>query len=38
MISLDRALADLVKAGDVLMEDALAHAVDKNGFKMMIRI
>lgn len=37
MISLDRALADLVKSGEVLLEDALAHAVDKNGLKMMIR-
>ncbi len=38
MVSLDRSLADLVKAGEVLLEDALNHAVDKNGLKMMIRM
>ncbi|MDD5342621.1 MAG: PilT/PilU family type 4a pilus ATPase [Patescibacteria group bacterium] len=38
MISLDRALAELVKAGEVLLEDALYQATDKNGLKMMIRM
>ncbi|MDP3964769.1 MAG: PilT/PilU family type 4a pilus ATPase [bacterium] len=38
MISLDRSLADLVKSGEVLLEDALTHAADKNGLKMMIRM
>ncbi len=38
MVSLDRSLAELVKAGEVLLEDALNHAVDKNGLKMMIRM
>lgn len=34
-ISLDRSLAELVKTGEMLMDDALAHAVDRTHFKML---
>ncbi len=36
-ISLDRALAELVKTGEILIDDALAHAVDPNNLKMLTR-
>lgn len=36
-ISLDRGLAELVKTGEILMDDALAYAVDRNNLKMMSR-
>lgn len=36
-ISLDRSLAELVKTGEILMDDALAYAVDRNNFKMLSR-
>lgn len=35
MISLDRALAELVKTGEIHLDHALQHAVDKNSLKMM---
>jgi twitching motility protein PilT len=38
MISMDRSLADLVRSGQVLMEDAQQQATDKNILKSMIRI
>lgn len=38
MISMDRSLVELVRSGQVLMEDALEQAVDKNGLKSMIRV
>ncbi|MFC1662812.1 type IV pilus twitching motility protein PilT [Patescibacteria group bacterium] len=37
MVSLDRALANLVKTGEVIIDDALAIASDRDTFKMMIR-
>ena len=37
MISLDRSLAELVKTGEILVDDALANAVDKYNLKAMIR-
>jgi twitching motility protein PilT len=36
-ISLDRSLAELVKTGEILMDDALAHASDRTNLKMMTR-
>jgi twitching motility protein PilT len=36
MRSLDRSLAELVKTGEILLEDALTHAVDRNALKTMI--
>lgn len=35
MISLDRALAELVRTGEIHLKNALQHAVDKNNLKMM---
>ena len=37
MLSLDRSLSELVKTGEILLEDAQEHAVDKNQLKMMAR-
>lgn len=37
MISLDRSLAELVRTGEILVDDALAHAVDRNNLKMLTR-
>lgn len=37
MFSLDRSLAELVKSGEVLYEDALREAIDKNSLKAMVR-
>lgn len=37
-ISLDRSLAELVKTGEILMDDALAHAVDRNNLKLLARM
>jgi len=36
-ISLDRALAELVKTGEVLMEDALAEVADKENFQRLVQ-
>ncbi len=36
-ISLDRSLAQLVKSGDVLLDDALMHATDRNNLKLLAR-
>ncbi|MBI3115401.1 MAG: PilT/PilU family type 4a pilus ATPase [Candidatus Kerfeldbacteria bacterium] len=38
MISLDRSLAELVKTGEILMDDAIAHAVDRNSLKSLTRM
>ncbi len=38
MISLDRALAELVKTGEILIDDALAHAVDRSNVKALTRL
>lgn len=37
MVALDRALADRVKSGEVLEEEAMKHASDRNTFKLMLR-
>lgn len=37
MASLDRSLAELVKTGEILMDDALAVSVDRTNLKMMVR-
>lgn len=37
MLSLDRSLAELVKTGEILLEDAQEYALDKNQVKMMAR-
>lgn len=36
-ISLDRSLAELVKTGEILVDDAMAHAIDPNNLKMLSR-
>ncbi|MBI4092872.1 MAG: PilT/PilU family type 4a pilus ATPase [Candidatus Kerfeldbacteria bacterium] len=36
-ISLDRSLAELVKTGEILVDDALVYAVDPNNLKMWTR-
>jgi len=36
-ISLDRAMAELVRTGEILMDDALAHATDRANLKIMTR-
>lgn len=36
-ISLDRSLAQLVKSGDILLDDALMHASDRNNLKLLTR-
>ena len=36
MRSLDRSLAELVKTGEILLDDALAHAVDRIALKAII--
>ncbi len=36
-ISLDRSLAELVKTGEILLDDALTHAIDPNNLKMNTR-
>lgn len=36
-ISLDRGLAELVKTGEIGLEDAMAHAVDPNNMKLLVR-
>lgn len=36
-ISLDRSLAELVKTGEILLDDALTHAIDPNNLKMSTR-
>lgn len=35
MVSLDRSLAELVKTGQILVDDALAHAVDRTALKAL---
>ena len=37
MLSLDKSLAELVKTGEILLEDALAHAHDQQSLKAMTR-
>ncbi|MFH1366932.1 MAG: PilT/PilU family type 4a pilus ATPase [Patescibacteria group bacterium] len=37
MISLDRSLVELVRTGEILIDDALANAVDKQNLKLMLR-
>ena len=37
MISLDRSLGELVRTGEILIDDALANAVDKQNLKLMLR-
>lgn len=37
MISLDRSLSELVKTGEILIDDALAHALDRANLKVMTR-
>lgn len=37
MISLDHSLAELVRTGEILMDEALANAHDKQNFKMMVK-
>lgn len=37
MISLDRSLAELVKMGEILIDDALVYAYDPNLVKLMVR-
>jgi len=36
-ISLDRSLAELVKTGEIMMEDAMAYAIDPGNLKLMTR-
>ena len=36
-VGLDRSLAELVKTGEVLLEDALEYAVDKENFQRLVR-
>ncbi len=36
-ISLDRSLAQLVRSGDILLDDALMHATDRNNVKLLAR-
>jgi twitching motility protein PilT len=36
-ISLDRSLSELVKTGEILLDDALTYAVDPNNLKLMTR-
>jgi len=36
-ISLDRSLAELVKTGEILLDDALVHAVDPRNLKLLAR-
>ncbi len=37
MIPLDRALAEKVRSGEILIDEALAHANDRNSLKLMLR-
>lgn len=37
MISLDRSLGELVRTGEILIDDALANAMDKQNLKLMLR-
>lgn len=37
MMSLDRALANLVRTGEILIDDALAEAADRENLRLMIR-
>lgn len=37
MLSLDQALTELVKTGEIQLEDAIEQAEDKNNFKMMFK-
>ncbi|MFH0853739.1 MAG: PilT/PilU family type 4a pilus ATPase [bacterium] len=37
MISLDRYLAELVRTGEILMDDAMVHAVDRRHVSVMLR-
>lgn len=37
MVSLDRSLAELVKKGEILLEDALNYAIDRNNLKTMTK-
>ncbi|MFA5069872.1 MAG: PilT/PilU family type 4a pilus ATPase [Patescibacteria group bacterium] len=37
MISLDRSLAELLRTGEILADDALANAVDKQSLRLMMR-
>lgn len=37
MVSLDRSLAELVKTGEILLDDAMACAVDRRNLQLMLR-
>jgi twitching motility protein PilT len=37
MMSLDRSLANLVRSGEIIVDDALSHAADRDNLQMMIR-
>lgn len=37
MVPLDRALAEKVRSGEILIDEALAHANDRNGLKLLLR-
>jgi twitching motility protein PilT len=37
MVAFDRALADRVKTGEVLEDEAMKYAIDQNTFKLMLR-
>ncbi len=37
MVSLDRSLAELVRTGEIQMDDAMAHAVDRRNLSLMLR-
>jgi twitching motility protein PilT len=37
MVSLDRSLAELVRTGEIQVDDAMAHAVDRRNLSLMLR-